>query len=337
MVIVEAALAGAIEAFGERMPRAVQQAVRLPRLDAATDGPQADIARITIAGMAMIVGRPLDPSEEIDPLSPVVQEVVEVAAVRAGDLFAAAFTPWLDRAISLDPLLGFSDFADAAADLEEIVPPGDDLVEEILRRGAEPDLPDGSDTTDDLFADLPSVPEVIDDASEPAAAPYVFEDAPTEPPVDEPPADEPPVDEPVPDEPPAEEPPAYDPPVQDPPAEEPSEETPPMWVRAAIEKMARTRQERPAAPAPRPADMRGPVFEISEEPEHELAAETTTLSDIERADAREQGARLAPDTDGGSRTGSGRGDQHHRGAGAKAAGGGAAAAADAVRPASPQN
>ena len=165
--------------------------------------------------MAMIIGRPLDPSEEIGPLSPVVQEVVEVAAVPAGDLF-------------------------------------------------------------------PSVPEVIDDASEPAAAPYVFEEAPTEPPVDEPPADEPPVDEPVPDEPPAEEPPVYDPPVQDPPAEEPSEETPPMWVRATIEKMARTRQERPAAPAPRPADMRGPDFEISEEPEHELAAETTTLSDIAR-------------------------------------------------------
>ena len=493
VVIVEAALAGAIEAFGARMPRAVQQAVRLPRLDAATDGPQADIARIAIVGMAMIVGRPLNPSEEIDPLSPVVQEVVEVAAVRAGDLFAAAFTPWLDRAISLDPLLGFSDFADAAADLEEIVPPGDarcsisraplrkflddlsigreplesfeedrlreirarqirrslvvpeiepeaasaeessnydpasaimdmpiavydlsseiseqplqiddqpsamaavlehaiapseddafgidataallegvaepepdeqidtqpdeeaapeldenpaqvladepaaetmpdivdetafeiatefvavetdtyvpiddtpeyeetwaepesdsdaladssldDLVDEILRRGAEPDLPDGSDT-DDLFADLPAVPEVIDDSSEPAAALDVFEDAPTEPPVDEPPADEPPVEEPVPDEPPAEEPPAYDPPVQDPPAEEPSEETPPMWVRAAIEKVARTRQERPAMPAPRPADMRGPVFEISEEPERELAAETTTLSDI---------------------------------------------------------
>ena len=75
------------------MPRAVQQAVRLPRLTPQPTGPQADIARITIAGMAMIVGRPLDPSEEIDPLSPVVQEVVEVAAVRAGDLFAAALTP----------------------------------------------------------------------------------------------------------------------------------------------------------------------------------------------------------------------------------------------------
>ena len=135
--------------------------------------------------------------------------------------------------------------------------------------------------------DLPSVslevrPTMSSAARQPLGTVRI-EDAPTEPPVDEPPADEPPVDEPVPDEPPAEEPPAYDPPVQDPPAEEPpSEETPPMWVRAAIEKVARSRQERPAAPRPARYDMRGPVFEISEEPERELAAETTTLSDIAR-------------------------------------------------------
>ena len=63
----------------------------------------------------------------------------------------------------------------------------DDLVDEVPRRGAEPDLPDGSDTTDDLLRNSPAVPDVIDDSSEPAAAPYVFEDAPTAPPVDEPP------------------------------------------------------------------------------------------------------------------------------------------------------
>ena len=37
----------------------------------------------------------------------------------------------------------------------------DDLVEEILRRGVEPDLPEASDTTDDFFAELPSVPEPL--------------------------------------------------------------------------------------------------------------------------------------------------------------------------------
>jgi hypothetical protein len=474
VVLVEAALAGAIEAFGGRMPRGVQQAIRLPRLDAATDGPQADIARITIAGMAMIVGRPLDATEDIDPLSPVVQEVVEVAAVRAGDLFAAALTPWLDRAISVDPLLGYTDFADAAADLEEMMPPPDarcsisraplrkflddlsisrdghetfeedrlreirarqirrglvpavepaapepepdeidpaaaimgmpiavedlsteifaqpvliddqpsamaevlehavpppddvdvfgiepeaepaesalelddtstqepaveepaaesmlevvdeesienpveivsleqetlapiedtpaydetwaepgseeavpgessldDLVEEILRRGVEPDLPEPElpalSDTEDLLADLQGVGlEVFENA--PAEEPA------DEPPVEEPPAEEPPVDEPIPEEPPADEPPAYDPPVQDPPPDEPpAEAPPPMWVRAAIERVARTRQERPAPAPPRQANARGPVFEIPDEPEAEKAAETTTLSDI---------------------------------------------------------
>ncbi len=73
----------------------------------------------------MIVGRPIDPWEDIDPLSPVVQEVVDVAAVRAGDQFAAALTPWLDRAISVDSALAFGDFADASGDLEEIVPPAE--------------------------------------------------------------------------------------------------------------------------------------------------------------------------------------------------------------------
>ena len=123
VVLVEAAIAGAIDAIGDRMPVAVRRGFRLQRADAEATGAHIEIARITIAGMAMIVGRPLDPAEDIDPLSPIVQEVVDVAAVRAGDQFAAALTPWLDHAISTDPLLGFGDFADALSDLSEIVPP----------------------------------------------------------------------------------------------------------------------------------------------------------------------------------------------------------------------
>ena len=481
VVIVEAALAGAIEAFRDRMPAAVRKALRLPRLEAA-DGPHVDIARITIAGMSMIVGRPLDPSEEIDPLSPVVQEVIEVAAVRAGDQFAAALTPWLDHAISVDPLLAFGDFADASADLEGIVPPTDarcsisraslrkflddlsidrsalepleqDRVREIrgrqVRRGLvaftameeAPDAAAASDVLEDPAAAIMEMPVAVEDLSteifnqpividdQPSAmaavidqaAPavdddehdihiaesegkatfaesvseeatgefgvvgfadqrletsigdispydettrsfeetppsieetpsfedmnrsfeettssfdettssfeettplfqettaslddllaeilrrgsepdvpefsaneelvdlqpgpsYVFADAPAEPPVDEPPDAEPPVDEPVTEEPPAEEPPPYEPPVEDPPPDDaPTEERPPMWLRAAIEQVARSRHDRPAPPPPRQADMRGPVFELHDEPERELEPETTTLSDI---------------------------------------------------------
>ena len=482
VVLVEAAIGAAMEALGARMPAAVRRGFRLARADAEISGAHLDIARIALAGMAMIVGRPLNPSEDIDPLSPVVQEVVDVAAVRAGDEFAAALTPWLDHAISVDPLLAFGSFDDARADLAAIVPPAearcpvsrapmhkflddvqiggahldaleedrlreirarqlrrgpfaevgtsvetasavvndpiaaimdmpvavqdlsseiskqpvliddqpsamaavmrqaapvaddealtidffqdqadvepspedhaprapvpvelepdvlpdgvehgleydrnpepvsdalmshpasefadaepmtvdtaladldpltedadpltapdrslDDLVDEILRRGVEPDLPELS-TSDDVLEELPPIPEHYGLGETPH---YEFEETPAEPPVDEPPAHEPPVDEPDTEEPPAEEPPPYESPIEDPPVEEPpAEEPPPVWLRAAIEHVARTREERPAAPAPRAAEHLGPVFELSDEPEPELQPETSTLSDI---------------------------------------------------------
>ena len=482
VVLVEAAIGGAMEALGDRMPAAVRRGFRLARADAEISGAQLDIARIALAGMAMIVGRPLDPSDDIDPLSPVVQEVVDVAAVRAGDEFAAALTPWLDHAISIDPLLAFGSFDDALADLAAIVPPAearcpvsrapmrkflddiqiggahlealeedrlreirarqlrrvpiaevampaetasdtvddpiaaimdmpvavedlsseiskrpvliddqpsamaavmrqaapivdddeltidlfrdqrpadasrvdhapeapapvelepdvqpdvvehrseydhhpepvsdalmsdpaseladadpmtvdtaladleplteaddpltapnrslDELVDEILRRGVETDLPEFS-TSDEVLEDLPPMPEHYGLGETPH---YEFEETPAEPPVDEPPTQEPPVDEPGTEEPPAEEPPPYEAPIEDPPVEEPpAEQPPPVWLRAAIENVARTREERPAAPAPRAAGHLGPVFELSDEPERELQPETSTLSDI---------------------------------------------------------
>src|SRR5262245_1409814 len=125
VVLVEAAVGGALEALGDRMPAVVRRGFRLARADAEIAGAHVDIARIALTGMAMIVGRPLDPSDDIDPLSPVVQEVVDVAAVRAGDQLATALTPWLDHAISVDPLLAFGSFDDAHADLVEIVPPAE--------------------------------------------------------------------------------------------------------------------------------------------------------------------------------------------------------------------
>jgi hypothetical protein len=125
VVIVEAALAGALEAFGNKLPPTLKQTMRLARADEPHDAPQVDIARIALVGMAMIVGRPLPPDEEIDPLSPVVQEVCDVAAVRAGDMFAAALTPWIDRAISIDRQLAFPDFEEALEALAETMPPAE--------------------------------------------------------------------------------------------------------------------------------------------------------------------------------------------------------------------
>jgi hypothetical protein len=480
VVLVEAAIGAAIEALGDRMTAAVRHGFRLARADAEISGAHVDIARIALVGMAMIVGRPLDPSEDVDPLSPVVQEVVDVAAVRAGDQCAAALTAWLDHAISVDPLLAFGSYEDALADLAETVPPADarcpvsraplrkflddlqidgtqlealeedrvreirarhlrrepsvefeapvetilaaddpiaaimdmpvavqdlsseilrqpvfvddqpsamaavirhaapapdddaitidfvddepaveepaeedeapielqplepgvvldnvehgsaydsapeplsdaliaepasdfsdaepitvdidladlepltedaepvasaersldDLVDEILRRGVDSDLPELS-TADEVLEELPHLPEHYGLGETPH---YEFEETLAEPPVDEPPAHEPPVDEPGTEEPPAEEPPPYEAPVEDPPVEgPPSDETPPIWLRAAVEQVARTREERPATPAPRRSEPLGPVFELSDEPEPELQPETSTLSDI---------------------------------------------------------
>jgi hypothetical protein len=82
-----------------------------------------------------------------------------------------------------------------------------------------------------------------------------------------------------------------DPPVEDEPA--------PEWMRAAIERVARSRHDRPTAPAPPRPEPRGPVFELHDddddhEPEPEREPETTTLSDI----ARELGLTINPPAGG---------------------------------------
>jgi hypothetical protein len=127
VVLVEAALAGAIEAFVATMPAALHKALRLVRLQDVVDEHQSglDIARIALAGMAMMLGRTLDPAEEIDPLHPIVQEVTDVAALRAGDAFASALIPWIDRAITIDGSISFTGFSDALAALERIAPPAE--------------------------------------------------------------------------------------------------------------------------------------------------------------------------------------------------------------------
>lgn len=60
-----------------------------------------------------------------------------------------------------------------------------------------------------------------------------------------------------------------------------------MWMRAAIERVAQSRLDRPAAAPPR-HEPRAPVFVLPDEPEREREAETTTLSDI----AKEMGLTI---------------------------------------------
>ena len=215
------------------------------------------------------------------------------------ELFVEAAEPSVELATdvaSFDDETVTADVAETSANDQELLSPTidytfaaeptlDDLVDEILRRGVEPDLPEISGD-EGVLNDLPTVPEFVEgiehvEPIEHDDTSMVFE-GPPEPGVDEPPDEEVPVDEPVKEEPPAEEPPPYEPPVQDPPEDEPpADEPPPMWLRAAIEQVARARQDRPAAPPPpRRAESRGPVFELPDEPEREFEPETSTLSDI---------------------------------------------------------
>jgi hypothetical protein len=89
------------------------------------------------------------------------------------------------------------------------------------------------------------MPVAVEDPSTAAFAESARAEVPgDEPPVDEPPVADPPVEDPATEEPPAEEPPPYEPPVQDPPPDDsPTDEHPPIWLRAAIEQVARSRHE----------------------------------------------------------------------------------------------
>ena len=85
---------------------------------AATDSD--DIAGIAIAGMSIMLGHLIEDAEQIDPLSPVLQDAADVAAIRAGDGFSTALRLWFDRAVIADPTLSFADFRQARLALSRV-------------------------------------------------------------------------------------------------------------------------------------------------------------------------------------------------------------------------
>ena len=79
-----------------------------------------DIAGIAIAGMSIMLGHLIEDAEHIDPLSPVLQDAADVAAIRAGHRFSTAVRLWFDRAIIADPSLSFRDFRQAKLALSRV-------------------------------------------------------------------------------------------------------------------------------------------------------------------------------------------------------------------------
>src|SRR5229473_3937663 len=123
VVIVEAALAGAIEALVAS--NEIPKGLRLARsdADARQEGPRVDITRIARIGISLMLGRALDADENVDALSSVLGEVADVAAIRAGDGFSTALRLWLEQAVTIDADASFPDFQDADIALERTNPP----------------------------------------------------------------------------------------------------------------------------------------------------------------------------------------------------------------------
>jgi hypothetical protein len=80
-----------------------------------------DIAAIAIAGMSMMLGHLIEDAQHVDPLSPVLQDAADVAAIRAGNSFSNALRLWFDRAVIADPTLSFPDFRHARLALSRVL------------------------------------------------------------------------------------------------------------------------------------------------------------------------------------------------------------------------
>jgi hypothetical protein len=143
VVLVESAIAGGIEAMVRE--GGVPADLRLPPWsgDATAVNSRPDVAHIATVGVSMILGRAFEPDERIDPLSPVLQEVEEVAAIRAGKDYAFALRQWLDRALTIDPELAFPSYLDARLVIEAAEPPSDCMrVRPALERFVQKLAPD---------------------------------------------------------------------------------------------------------------------------------------------------------------------------------------------------
>jgi PEGA domain len=135
VVIVEAALASGIDALAAS--GAVPKTLKLAFSDSNSikHGLRLDIARIARIGVAMLVGRTIDADETIDALSPILGELNDVAAIRAGDEFSAALRTWLEQALTIEAGVSFDDFGAAAAALEQTNPPNDCVASRRTFRG----------------------------------------------------------------------------------------------------------------------------------------------------------------------------------------------------------
>ena len=125
VVIIEAALAAGAEALAETgtFPKSLKLA--LSGVGHKKHGVRLEIARIARLGVAMMIGRGIEATETVDALSAVLNEVGDVAAIRAGDAFAASMRGWLEQALTIEAGVSFASFQKAGEALEATQPPKD--------------------------------------------------------------------------------------------------------------------------------------------------------------------------------------------------------------------
>src|SRR5262245_49134861 len=125
LVIVEVALASGVETLAAAGSLPASLKLAYIESNSKKHALRLDIARIARIGVAMLVGRPIDASETIDALSPILGELNDVAAIRAGDAFSAALRTWLEQALTIEAGVSFEDFDAASAALDQTDPPKD--------------------------------------------------------------------------------------------------------------------------------------------------------------------------------------------------------------------
>src|ERR1700681_1753958 len=140
VVVVEAALAGAIEALAAST--GVPKGLRLARSEANAqqEDPRVDITRIARIGISLMLGRALDADESVDALSSVLGEAADVAAIRAGDGFSTALILWLEQAVTIDADASFPDFQRADAALQRTSPPNNCVASRLTLQAFLQDL-----------------------------------------------------------------------------------------------------------------------------------------------------------------------------------------------------
>ncbi len=86
----------------------------------ASQDPRVDIARIAHVGMSLMLGRMVDATDDAAAQRDLLNEVIDVAAIRVNDHFSTVLRSWFSRALATDAGDAFRDFREAGIALTSV-------------------------------------------------------------------------------------------------------------------------------------------------------------------------------------------------------------------------